>query len=125
MGSMAKKKPVSVKKAQAEYEPLSKLLGILSSRWTLLLLHRLHMEGPKRFGELRRVRHCLRERGSVLEQCMHGSVRWWFDQARYPVRESWHRLVELRRVLVAVYGVSESDADAKFTGPRSVPILVV
>src|SRR6266481_6784412 len=36
------------------HQPLAKLLGILSSPWTLLLLHRLHMEGPKRFGELRR-----------------------------------------------------------------------
>jgi DNA-binding HxlR family transcriptional regulator len=36
------------------HEPLAKLLRILSSPWTLLLLHRLHIEGPKRFGELRR-----------------------------------------------------------------------
>jgi DNA-binding HxlR family transcriptional regulator len=36
------------------HQPLAKLLGMLSSPWTLLLLHRLHMEGPKRFGELRR-----------------------------------------------------------------------
>src|SRR6476660_839106 len=36
------------------HEPLAKLLGILSSPWTLLLLHRLHIEGPKRVGELRR-----------------------------------------------------------------------
>ena len=36
------------------HEPLSRLLKILSSPWTLLLLHRLHIEGPKRFGELRR-----------------------------------------------------------------------
>src|SRR6476660_6946647 len=36
------------------HEPLAKLLGILSSPWTLLLLHRLHVEGPKRFGELKR-----------------------------------------------------------------------
>src|SRR5205814_6389240 len=35
-------------------EPLAKLLGILASPWTLLLLHRLHIEGPKRFGELKR-----------------------------------------------------------------------
>jgi DNA-binding HxlR family transcriptional regulator len=35
-------------------ETLAKLLGILSSPWTLLLLHRLHIEGPKRFGELKR-----------------------------------------------------------------------
>src|SRR6266404_5923123 len=36
------------------HQPLAKLLGILSSPWTLLLLHRLHMGGPTRFGELRR-----------------------------------------------------------------------
>src|SRR6476646_1326733 len=36
------------------HEPLARLLGILSSPWTLLLLHRLHIEGPNRFGELRR-----------------------------------------------------------------------
>jgi DNA-binding HxlR family transcriptional regulator len=36
------------------HQPLAKLLSILSSPWTLLLLHRLHMEGPKRFGELKR-----------------------------------------------------------------------
>jgi DNA-binding HxlR family transcriptional regulator len=51
---MAKKKSRSVPKTGTEYEPLSKLLGLLSSRWTLLLLHRLHVEGPTRFGELRR-----------------------------------------------------------------------
>src|SRR5437660_6735557 len=39
---------------QSVHEPLVKLLRILSSPWTLLLLHRLHMEGPKRFGELKR-----------------------------------------------------------------------
>src|SRR6266480_5540427 len=36
------------------HEPLARLLGILSSPWTMLLLHRLHTEGPLRFGELRR-----------------------------------------------------------------------
>ena len=36
------------------HEPLARLLGVLSSSWTMLLLHRLHTEGPKRFGELRR-----------------------------------------------------------------------
>src|SRR5947209_18701950 len=41
-------------KVDNTHEPLATLLGILSSPWTLLLLHRLHMEGPKRFGELRR-----------------------------------------------------------------------
>jgi DNA-binding HxlR family transcriptional regulator len=40
--------------ADYEYAPLSRLMDLLASRWTLLLLHRLHVEGPKRFGELRR-----------------------------------------------------------------------
>jgi DNA-binding HxlR family transcriptional regulator len=51
---MTKKKAAKPKTRGGEYEPLSRLLGLLSSRWTLLLLHRLHMEGPTRFGELRR-----------------------------------------------------------------------
>lgn len=37
-----------------ELEPLTKLISILSGPWTMLLLHRLHLEGPKRFGELKR-----------------------------------------------------------------------
>src|SRR5438128_12549020 len=40
--------------SDSTHQPLAKLLRILSSPWTLLLLHRLHMEGPKRFGELKR-----------------------------------------------------------------------
>src|SRR6266581_2461993 len=40
--------------ADNTHEPLAKLLRILASPWTMLLLHRLHMEGPKRFGELKR-----------------------------------------------------------------------
>jgi len=36
------------------HRPLTKLLGILSSPWTMLLLHRLHTQGPLRFGELKR-----------------------------------------------------------------------
>ena len=42
------------KDADKTHEPLAKLLGILASPWTMLLLHRLHVEGPKRFGELKR-----------------------------------------------------------------------
>jgi DNA-binding HxlR family transcriptional regulator len=44
------------KRANADntHEPLAKLMAILASRWTLLLLHRLHIEGPQRFGELKR-----------------------------------------------------------------------
>jgi DNA-binding HxlR family transcriptional regulator len=51
---MPKKKPANAGTRAGEYAPLSKLLDLLSSRWTLLLLHRLHVEGPARFGELRR-----------------------------------------------------------------------
>ncbi|GMW03230.1 MAG: transcriptional regulator [Candidatus Hydrogenedentota bacterium] len=46
-------KPI-VKDPNNVHEPLARLLGILSSPWTMLLLHRLHMGGPKRFGELKR-----------------------------------------------------------------------
>jgi DNA-binding HxlR family transcriptional regulator len=48
---MARRKPTE---SDDTHQPLAKLLAILSSPWTLLLLHRLHMEGPKRFGELKR-----------------------------------------------------------------------
>ena len=48
---MARRKSTATDSA---HQPLAKLLGILSSPWTLLLLHRLHMEGAKRFGELKR-----------------------------------------------------------------------
>jgi len=37
-----------------DHEPLVTLLKILASPWTILLLHRLHVEGPKRFGALKR-----------------------------------------------------------------------
>ena len=40
--------------ADSTHEPLARLLGILASPWTLLILHRLHVEGPRRFGELKR-----------------------------------------------------------------------
>jgi len=40
--------------ADNTHEPLARLLRILSSPWTMLLLHRLHLQGPLRFGELRR-----------------------------------------------------------------------
>ena len=36
------------------HEPLAILLKLLASPWTMLLLHRLHVEGPMRFGVLKR-----------------------------------------------------------------------
>ena len=46
--------PKNMSPSDNAHEPLAKLLKILASPWTLLLLHRLHIEGPKRFGELKR-----------------------------------------------------------------------
>ena len=40
--------------ADNAHEPLARLLEILASPWTMILLHRLHAEGPRRFGELKR-----------------------------------------------------------------------
>ena len=48
---MAQKNTSTVEKV---HEPLAKLLRILSSPWTILLLYRLRHEGPKRYGELKR-----------------------------------------------------------------------
>lgn len=48
---MARRK---VSAAENMHEPLARLLRILSGPWTLLILHRLHIEGSKRFGELQR-----------------------------------------------------------------------
>jgi DNA-binding HxlR family transcriptional regulator len=47
---MARSRPTTGK----AHEPLRKLLSILSSPWTLLLLHALHIDGPTRFGALKR-----------------------------------------------------------------------
>jgi DNA-binding HxlR family transcriptional regulator len=51
---MAKRSSRKANPVDNAHEPLAKLLATLGSPWTLLLLHRLHMEGPKRFGELKR-----------------------------------------------------------------------
>lgn len=52
LGSMARRRHAH---ADNTHEPLAKLLGILASPWSMLLLHRLHTVGPKRFGELKRA----------------------------------------------------------------------
>src|SRR5882724_781784 len=62
--------------ADNTHEPLAKLLGILSSPWTLLLLHRLHIEGPMRFGVLRR------RLGSI-------STKTLTDRLRFLEAEEW------------------------------------
>jgi DNA-binding HxlR family transcriptional regulator len=52
MAKRVRRKQVSP--VENTHEPLAKLLRVLSSPWTMLLLHRLHTEGPMRFGELKR-----------------------------------------------------------------------
>jgi DNA-binding HxlR family transcriptional regulator len=51
------------------HQPLAKLLGILSSPWTMLLLHRLHTEGPMRFGALKR------RLGAISTKTLTGRLR--------------------------------------------------
>src|SRR6476660_6904088 len=87
------------------HEPLNKLLGILSSPWTLLLLHRLHMEGPKRFGELKRrlgsiSTKTLTERLRMLEaegMVTRDYVPMIPPQVTYAITE---RVLELDRVMI-------------------------
>lgn len=105
------------------HEPLSKLLGILSSPWTLLLLHRLHMEGPKRFGELKRrldgiSTKTLTDRLRKLER--EGWLHRQYEptippQVTYSLAERVLELdpvmVELDRIAERWYGCAEGQSD--------------
>jgi len=94
------------------HEPLARLLRILSSPWTLLLLHRLHMEGPKRFGELRRrlgsiSTKTLTERLRMLEA--EGWVHRHYEptvppQVTYSLAE---RVLELDPVMIELDQIAE------------------
>jgi len=94
------------------HEPLARLLHILSSPWTLLLLHRLHMEGPKRFGELRRrlgsiSTKTLTERLRMLEA--EGWVHRHYEptvppQVTYSLAE---RVLELDPVMIELDQIAE------------------
>lgn len=95
-----------------QHEPLAKLLRVLSSPWTLLLLHRLHMEGPKRFGELQRrlggiSTKTLTERLRMLEA--EGWVHRHYEptvppQVTYSLAE---RVLELDPVMVELDRIAE------------------
>jgi DNA-binding HxlR family transcriptional regulator len=95
-----------------EHEPLQKLLSILASPWTLLLLHRLHIEGPKRFGELRRrlgsiSTKTLTERLRMLEA--EGWVSRHYEptvppQVTYSITE---KVLELDGVMVELDRIAE------------------
>ena len=94
------------------HEPLAKLLEILSSPWTLLLLHRLHVEGPKRFGELKRrlgaiSTEMLTERLRMLEA--EGWVTRHYEptvppQVTYAITE---RVLELDGVMTELDRIAE------------------
>src|SRR5215467_5082286 len=94
------------------HEPLAKLLGILASPWTMLLLHRLHIEGPKRFGELKRrlgaiSTKTLTERLRMLEA--EGWVTRHYEPT-VPPRVTYalaERVLELDGVLTALDRIAE------------------
>jgi DNA-binding HxlR family transcriptional regulator len=106
------------------HEPLSKLLGILSSPWTLLLLHRLHMEGPKRFGELKRrldgiSTKTLTERLRMLER--EGWLHRHYEptvppQVTYSLVE---RVLELDPVMIELDKIAERWYGTGATEPKT------
>jgi DNA-binding HxlR family transcriptional regulator len=99
-------------KKQDDHEPLAKLLRILSSPWTMILLHRLHVEGPKRFGELKRrlgtiSTKTLTERLRMLEA--EGWVSRHYEptvppQVTYAITE---RVLELDSVMTELDRIAE------------------
>ena len=115
-------------KKQDDHEPLAKLLRILSSPWTLLLLHRLHIEGPKRFGELKRrlgtiSTKTLTERLRMLEA--EGWVTRHYEptvppQVTYAITERVLELdgvmTELDRIAERWYGEGGKSADGESHG---------
>ena len=103
---------LSHRDAEDTHEPLAKLLRILSSPWTMLLLHRLHIEGPHRFGALRRrlggiSTKTLTERLRMLEA--EGWVSRHYEatippQVTYSITE---RVLELDGVMIELNRIAE------------------
>ena len=103
------------------HEPLAMLLKLLASPWTMLLLHRLHVEGPKRFGELKRrlgsiSTKTLTERLRTLEK--EGWVNRRYEptvppQVTYTITERALELDgvmrELDRIAERWYGIAAED----------------
>jgi DNA-binding HxlR family transcriptional regulator len=120
---MAKERTVQARATAGEYQPLSKLLGLLSSRWTLLLLHRLHIEGPARFGELRRrlgsiSTKTLTERLRLLEA--EGLLSRHYEptvppQVTYALTK---RVMELEPVIIELDRIAERWYGAGAAGPN-------
>lgn len=93
-------------------EPLTKLLGILSSRWTLLLLHRLHMGGPTRFGELKRSLGRISTK-TLTERLRRLEAEGWIDRQYEPTvppqvtYSLTDRVMELDPVIVELDRIAE------------------
>lgn len=117
--------PIEPASDDYEYAPLTRLMDLLASRWTLLLLHRLHVEGPRRFGELRRrlgaiSTKTLTERLRTLEA--EGLIERAYEptippQVTYSLAERALELepaiLELDRIAERWYGTPRMDAAAE------------
>src|SRR6187431_1889865 len=106
--------------ADDELEPLAKLLAILSGPWTMLLLHRLHLEGPKRFGELKRRLGSISTK-TLTERLRMLEAEGWLDRHYEPtvppqvtysltkrVLELDPMMMELNRIAERWYGRRKS-----------------
>src|SRR5437899_10685564 len=97
---------------QSVHEPLVKLLRILSSPWTLLLLHRLHTEGPRRFGELKRRLGSISTR-TLTERLRMLEAEGWVSrhyEPTVPPRVTYaitKRVLELDRVMSELDRIAE------------------
>ena len=106
--------------AEKTLEPLAKLLQILSSPWTMLLLYRLHHEGPKRFGELKRRLGSISTK-TLTERLRMLEAEGWLDRHYEPtvppqvtysltkrVLELDPMMIELNRIAERWYGSRKS-----------------
>lgn len=109
---MAKDLSGGTEDAPLPHEPLRKLLGILSSPWTLLLLHRLHLDGPTRFGELQRRLGAISTK-TLTERLRLLEGEGWISrsyEATVPPRVTYAlrpRVFELEPVLIELDRIAE------------------
>ena len=106
--------------AEQALEPLAKLLRIVSSPWTMLLLYRLRHEGPKRFGELKRRLGSISTK-TLTERLRMLEAEGWLDRHYEPtvppqvtysltkrVLELDPMMMELNRIAERWYGSQKS-----------------
>ncbi|MCC6797929.1 MAG: helix-turn-helix transcriptional regulator [Candidatus Hydrogenedentes bacterium] len=106
------------------HEPLAKLLGILSSPWTMLLLHRLHIGGPTRFGELKRALGAISTK-TLTERLRMLEAEGWLTrhynptvppQVTYAITK---RVLELDGVMIELDRIAERWYGKSTTGRRN------